>query len=96
MLSYVPAKTWPTRLTAIPKIAQQLLMQEFVGKKLTQSMVGVGRKECGCMLTPLSKAEKLFAAKLAPKWQGPHRIMQQTASQLFHCAGGHWRGLQNS
>ena len=27
---------------------------------------------------PLSKAEKSFAAKLAPKWQGPYRVVQQT------------------
>ncbi len=26
---------------------------------------------------PLSKAEKSFAAKLAPKWQGPYRVVQQ-------------------
>lgn len=26
---------------------------------------------------PLSKAEKSFAAKLAPKWQGPYRVVQR-------------------
>lgn len=26
---------------------------------------------------PLSKAEKSFAAKLAPKWQGPYRVVEQ-------------------
>uniref|UniRef100_A0A3P8SHI7 Integrase catalytic domain-containing protein n=1 Tax=Amphiprion percula TaxID=161767 RepID=A0A3P8SHI7_AMPPE len=29
---------------------------------------------------PMSKAEKSFTAKLAPKWQGPYRILQQTGS----------------
>ncbi|KAL2091743.1 hypothetical protein ACEWY4_011541 [Coilia grayii] len=40
---------------------------------------------------PYSKAEKSFSAKLAPKWQGPYRVVNQTGPlnyQIVHEATG--------
>uniref|UniRef100_A0A667Z6P1 Integrase catalytic domain-containing protein n=1 Tax=Myripristis murdjan TaxID=586833 RepID=A0A667Z6P1_9TELE len=81
----------PPDSLSYPKIAQLSEMQGFVEKNLHKARVRQKRNydknrremefeekaRVWLRAHPLSRADKSFAAKLAPKWQGPYRVVQK-------------------